>query len=253
MVFSKRFSPNSLVGEELQSQKYWFCRILPRPQVAMVHTQYLNLFFDGSRHFNTWRCFLQIPLHDTGLWDHLFVAPKQHFLTCYNTIVPFNSYYHLCCLEAFNTKTSQELEKQTITRKDLTRPSGETKSEVITNLPSPFTGHVRMSSAPQNLALVMINVLYSSLTSQVAHWNDGPSGQQILASKVFPRWWYMVFHVHLLPPKRPPSSVLQLLGEIVLADLWQLQAARGRHSKCPFLSLSPSTEKKMMRMRKTQM
>ena len=102
--------------------------------------QYLNLFFDGSRHFNTWRCFLQIPLHDTGLWDHLFVAPspKQHFLTCYKTIVPFNSLYHLCCSEA-----SQELEKQTITR-DLTSPSGETISEVMTNLPSPFAGHVRM-------------------------------------------------------------------------------------------------------------
>ena len=121
--------------------------------------QYLNLFFDGSRHFNTWRCFLQIPLHDTGLWDHLFVAPspKQHFLTCYKTIVPFNSLYHLCCSEA-----SQELEKQTITR-DLTSPSGETISEVMTNLPSPFAGHVRMSSAPQNLAL---HVLASTLGSE---------------------------------------------------------------------------------------
>ena len=36
--FSSKKRIDSLVGEELQSQKYWFCWILPRPQVPMVHT-----------------------------------------------------------------------------------------------------------------------------------------------------------------------------------------------------------------------
>ena len=37
--FSSKKRIDSLLGEELQSQTYWFCWILPRPQVAMVHTR----------------------------------------------------------------------------------------------------------------------------------------------------------------------------------------------------------------------